>query len=163
MVTLTACWSPGGEDTLNISENWSNQCLRSGSMGGACPACRRGKRADIPLTWVAGFRGLSTWSCCWSGCCHAKARAARVAAIVPVMSILGAAPEGDGGSSRFVGRFSGASTQAVEALLLSRDGRSRLRLTAPQAGRPQLRSPLWTALRGPQCPAGSQCQQMPNT
>ena len=132
-------------------------------MGGACPACRRGKRADIPLTWVAGFRGLSTWSCCWSGCCHAKARAARVAAIVPVMSILGAAPEGDGGSSRFVGRFSGASTQAVEALLLSRDGRSGLRLPAPQAGRPQLRSPLWTALRGPQCPAGSQCQQMPNT
>ena len=50
------------------------------------------------------------------------------------MSILGAAPEGDGGSSRFAGRFSGASTQAVEALLLSRDGRSGLRLPAP-AGR----------------------------
>ena len=77
-----------------------------------------------------------------------------MAAIVPAMSVLiGAAPEGDGGSSRFVGRFSGGRTQAVEALLLSRDGRSGLRLPAPQAGRPQLRSPLWTVLRGQQMPS----------
>ena len=80
--------------------------------------------------------------------------AAPVAAIVPVMSVLGADPESDGGSSRFVGRFSGGSTQAVEALLLSRDGRSGLRLPAPQAGRSQLRSsPLWTAMRGQQMPS----------
>ena len=56
-------------------------------------------------------RGLSALSCCW----HAEALAALLAALVPKVFVLGAGPEGNGGSGGPLEESLGRSTSLALA------------------------------------------------